>query len=45
MAGGDPNLNGLDKDDLIKILAQALKRITQLEKEVIQLKKRVKDLE
>lgn len=41
----DGNLNSVESADLIKQIQEALKRIRELEKEMVQLKKRVQVLE
>lgn len=41
----DPNLNSVEKDNILKQLVEALKRIRTLEKELLKLQKRVQVLE
>ena len=41
----DVILNSIEKDDLLKLLRQALKMIEVLQKEIVLLKKRVQILE
>ena len=41
----DANLNALEKEDLIKLILDALKRIKRLEAELLRLTKRVQVLE
>lgn len=41
----DPNLNSVERDNILKQLLDAIKRIRTLEKEVLRLQKRVQVLE
>lgn len=41
----DPNLNSLEREDLLKLIKELFKRIAVLEKEYLKLQKRVQVLE